>query len=165
MKTVLHVGCGTAPINEFLEGYKEIRMDIDPSCNPDIVASLTDMGDIGQFDAIYGSHVLEHFAPHDVKKVLSECHRVLKPGGIVVIIVPNLYHVRPTRDVVYESPAGPITGLDMFYGKESLIADNPWMAHKTGFVAATLKEALSGFPVSEVRELSDYNLLGIGVKV
>lgn len=164
MKTVLHVGCGNTPMHEFLDGYKEVRLDIDPSVNPDIVASLTDMGDIGPFDAVYGSHVLEHFAPHEVVKVMSECLRVLKPRGMVVIIVPNLEKVRPTREVVYDSPAGPITGLDMFYGKESLVAVNPYMAHKTGFVVETLKEALSGFDRSEVRELTDYNLLGIGVK-
>ena len=52
MKLVLHVGCGKQPIHDFLEGYKEVRLDIDPTHNPDIVASLTDMGDIGEFDAV-----------------------------------------------------------------------------------------------------------------
>lgn len=158
------MGCGKTPIHEFLEGYEEVRLDIDPSVNPDIVASLTDMGDIGPFDAVYGSHVLEHFAPHEVKQVMSECLRVLKTGGIAVMIVPNLENVRPTREVVYDSPAGPITGLDMFYGKESFVEANPYMAHKTGFVSETLKEAFSGFSRSEVRPLTDYNLLAIGVK-
>lgn len=164
MKRVLHVGCGKQSVHEMFDGWEEVRMDIDPDCNPDIVASLTDMGDIGEFDAIYGSHVLEHFYPHDGVKVLSECHRVLKDGGYCIMIVPNLKHIRPTREVVYESPAGPITGLDMFYGKESFVDGNEYMAHKTGFVPETLKEAFSCFKLAEIRELTMYNLLGLGVK-
>lgn len=162
MKRVLHVGCGKQPVSELFDGWEEIRMDIDPSCEPDIVASLTDMGDIGQFDAIYGMHVLEHFAPHEVKKVLSECRRVLKPGGFVVMVVPNLKEVRPTRDIVYVSDAGPITGLDMFYGMESLIEELPYMAHKTGFTPETLEEAFGVFDVRKVQELTHYNLMAIG---
>lgn len=165
MKLVLHVGCGKEPIHDFLDGYKEVRLDIDPTHNPDIVASLTDMGDIGEFDAIYGCHVLEHLAPHEVIQAVKEFKRVLKPNGMVVMIVPNLSNVRPTREVLYESEAGPITGLDMFYGKESFVAEHPYMAHKTGFVPETLKQALEAeFSPVEVRELTGYNLLGIGVK-
>jgi SAM-dependent methyltransferase len=164
MKTVLHVGCGREQMPDFLDGYKEIRLDIDPSVNPDIVADLTDLGDIGPFDVIFGSHVLEHLYPHDGRKAMSEFHRVLKPRGIVVMIVPNLANIRPTRDVVYDSPAGPITGLDMYYGKESFVEMNPYMAHKTGFVPETLEQMFDGFAAKNVRELSGYNLIGTGVK-
>lgn len=164
MKRVLHVGCGKQPMPEFLDDYKEVRMDIDPSCNPDIVASLTDMGDIGEFDAIYGSHVLEHFTPGDVQKVLSECHRVLRRGGVAIMVVPNLENVRPTREVVYISDAGPITGLDMFYGKESFVDENQYMAHKTGFVTETLEQAFSMFSLVKVKDLTKFNLMCIGVK-
>lgn len=165
MKRVLHVGCGRQPISEAFDGWEEVRMDIDPDCEPDIVASLTDMGNIGEFDAVYGSHVLEHFAPHEGAKVMQECLRVLKYGGYCVMIVPNLRGVLPTREPLYDSPAGPINGLDMYYGKESMVAENPYMAHKTGFVPETLKEAFSCFKVAEIRELTGYNLMGIGVKV
>lgn len=162
---ILHVGCGRQPLDEAFSHCDETRLDIDPSCNPDVVASLTDMGDIGGFDIVYGSHVLEHFAPHEVKKVLSECHRVLKPGGSCVMIVPNLEGIKPTLDVVYDSPAGPITGLDMYYGKASMVEDNHYMAHKTGFVVETMEVAfLSVFGQAKARELLGYNLIGIGIK-
>lgn len=164
VKRVLHVGCGMAPLPPIWDNVEEVRMDIDPDCNPDIVASLTDMGDIGEFDAIYGSHVLEHFYPHDVNKVLSECHRVLKSGGQCVMIVPNMEDIRPTRDTVYMLDSGPITGLDMFYGKESLLEGNPYMAHKTAFVPETLKSAFSCFRLAETKSLAGYNLMGVGVK-
>jgi SAM-dependent methyltransferase len=41
-------------------------------------------------DHIYSSHTLEHFSRSDGRHFLSECHRVLKPGGIIRIVVPDL---------------------------------------------------------------------------
>ncbi len=164
MRQVLHVGCGKSEMPEFLDGFEEVRLDIDPTVKPDIVASLTDMGDIGPYDAVFGSHVLEHLAPHEVKKAMQEFHRVLKPGGMTIMIVPDLTNVPPDDTVMYDSPAGPITGRDMYYGKASMVEENPWMGHKTGFVKKTLEEALGIFDNIVVRSLTAYNLLGVGVK-
>jgi SAM-dependent methyltransferase len=83
---------------------------------PDIVASMDDMGDIGLYDAIYCSHALEHLFPWQTPLALSEFLRVLKPGGIAMIFVPDLEDVKPTNDILYESAGGPIAGLDMIYG-------------------------------------------------
>ncbi len=47
----------------------------------------------GDFDAIYSSHVLEHFAPATAEVLLRECHRLLKPGGILRTVVPDLENV------------------------------------------------------------------------
>lgn len=44
----------------------------------------------GWFDAVYSSHVLEHFSRADGRRVLAECHRVLKPGGILRTVLPDL---------------------------------------------------------------------------
>jgi predicted SAM-dependent methyltransferase len=41
-------------------------------------------------DNIYCSHTLEHFTFNDADLVLKEFYRVLKPGGGIRIIVPNL---------------------------------------------------------------------------
>lgn len=43
-----------------------------------------------QFDAVYHSHVLEHFSKNDAEKFIKECYRVLKPNGIIRIAVPDL---------------------------------------------------------------------------
>lgn len=40
-------------------------------------------------DVVYASHVLEHFAFHDLYGLLAEIHRVLKPGGEFLIAVPD----------------------------------------------------------------------------
>lgn len=42
------------------------------------------------FSAVYASHVLEHFECIRVVDVLSEWRRVLVPGGLLYISVPNL---------------------------------------------------------------------------
>lgn len=42
------------------------------------------------FDLVYHSHVLEHFSKEDGEKFIKECFRVLKWGGIIRIVVPDL---------------------------------------------------------------------------
>ncbi len=42
-------------------------------------------------DVVYSSHTLEHFAKEDGRAFLAECHRVLRRGGIIRIIVPDLH--------------------------------------------------------------------------
>jgi len=46
-----------------------------------------------EFDVVYHSHVLEHFSRTDGKKFIAECYRVLKPGGIIRIAVPDLEQI------------------------------------------------------------------------
>lgn len=41
-------------------------------------------------DVVYHAAVLEHMRRSDAKAFLSECYRVMKPGGIVRVGVPNL---------------------------------------------------------------------------
>jgi SAM-dependent methyltransferase len=41
------------------------------------------------FDAAYHSHVLEHLDREDAPGFLQECLRILKPGGILRIVVPD----------------------------------------------------------------------------
>jgi len=43
----------------------------------------------GRFEMIYSSHVLEHFSYKELKKLLSELYRVLEPGGIMSVCVPD----------------------------------------------------------------------------
>ena len=41
-------------------------------------------------DVVYSSHFLEHLQRERVLPFLLECRRVLKPGGIIIIVVPDL---------------------------------------------------------------------------
>jgi predicted SAM-dependent methyltransferase len=45
------------------------------------------------FDVVYHSHLLEHLTLVDGKNFLKECYRVLKPKGILRIVVPDLERI------------------------------------------------------------------------
>lgn len=44
----------------------------------------------GSVDAIYSSHTLEHLSKADGRHFLNECFRVLRSGGLIRVIVPDL---------------------------------------------------------------------------
>lgn len=153
---VLHVGCGpNDPRNLHKRfrgpGWREIRVDLDPRVEPDVVASITDLQGIqdASVDAVWSSHNLEHISAHEVPLALSEFLRVLKPAGLALITLPDLQQaaefivVDKLDAIAYESPAGPITPLDCLYGLGSAIASGgSLMAHRTGFTATTLRKHL-----------------------
>lgn len=164
VRSLLHVGAGSGRLPEWLSDYKETRLDIDHRHNPDIIANMTDLGDIGEFDVVYSSHCLEHLHDYDVIKALQEFNRVLKKGGFLMVFVPDLEDVKPDETVLFTSPSGDITGMDLIYGLRKALKHNPFMAHKTGFNKTSLRNALSEFDKVEVKRLDPYNLMGVGVK-
>ncbi len=167
-KHVLHVGCGGSPLPAWLADNVETRFDIDPTHNPDIIGDMRHacefVGD-ARFDVVFSCHAVEHLYPHEVIPTLDGFRKVLNDGGVAVVIVPNMKGIKPTEEVVYESPSGPITGIDMYYGKVDLIESMPYMAHHIGFVKATLEKSLldAGFSSCEVKEDDSYNLIAVGV--
>ncbi|MBL9150498.1 MAG: methyltransferase domain-containing protein [Phycisphaerae bacterium] len=44
----------------------------------------------GDFDGVYASHVLEHLTPAAGRALVYEMQRVLRPGGICRLVVPDL---------------------------------------------------------------------------
>jgi SAM-dependent methyltransferase len=46
-----------------------------------------------KFDAVYARHMLEHFPPESVVFIMKNAFRVLRPGGIFIIVVPNLNNI------------------------------------------------------------------------
>lgn len=165
--SVLHVGCGAQHLPEWMGECNETRLDADERCKPDIVATMTEMGDVGPFDIVFCSHALEHLAPSDVMKALAEFHRVLRPDGAVMVFVPDLEDIKPTFDKVYDSPMGPISGHDMYYGHVHASEVNHFMRHLTGFMAETLRGALTqaGFRNVRVeRQPTVFQLFGVAKK-
>ncbi|MER3433364.1 MAG: methyltransferase type 11 [Leptolyngbya sp. ERB_1_1] len=45
------------------------------------------------FDVVYHSHVLEHFPKSSAQPFLQECYRVLRPSGILRVVVPDLEQI------------------------------------------------------------------------
>jgi ubiquinone/menaquinone biosynthesis C-methylase UbiE len=55
------------------------------------------------FDCVYHSHFLEHVDPDAVPTLLRECGRVLKPGGILRIVVPDLHVLVQKYQATFEA--------------------------------------------------------------
>jgi SAM-dependent methyltransferase len=156
MNTVLHVGCGERDPGLLHPrfrgpGWHEIRLDIDPDVQPDIVANIVDLSVVESesVDAVWSSHNLEHVFAHEVPVVLRGFKRVLRRGGIALITVPNLQAAArmivdgKLEDTWYVSPFNPIAPLDVVYGLRTGIQQgNEFMAHRTGFTAETLATKL-----------------------
>lgn len=43
----------------------------------------------GEVEAIYSSHMLEHLYYNQAQAVLRECHRVIQPGGVIRLALPD----------------------------------------------------------------------------
>lgn len=175
--TLLHVGCGqTRRLPEVFQSneWKEIRLDIDPAVEPHIVADVAYMSavDSRTIDAVWSSHNLEHLETHAVPAALREMRRVLKPHGFLMLHMPDLETLAELivqgklETVMYESPAGPITPLDMLFGHgRSLSKGNHYMAHRTGFTQERLGRLLleAGFSQARVLRGNSYDLWAVAV--
>lgn len=178
-KLVLNAGCGYPSrrnLHVRFHGpeWQEIRVDIDPAVLPDYVCSITAINPIESesIDAVWSSHNLEHIHRHEVPLALAEFLRVLKPGGLLLLTLPDLQKAAEfvARDrlehEVYRSPAGPITPLDMIFGHTaSLARGHNFMAHKTGFTVQTLHRLLTdaGFVDLELSQ-RNFDLWATGLK-
>jgi SAM-dependent methyltransferase len=58
-------------------------------------------------EVVYLSHVLEHFPKSSAPAFLRECYRVLKPGGVLRVVVPDLERIaRPCLAALREALSG-----------------------------------------------------------
>lgn len=80
--TKLNLGAGDTQI----EGFEPRDVK-----RGDVLFPLPDAD--GSVDEIRASHVLEHFSHREVGAVLRDWARVLKPGGLMRIAVPDLQHI------------------------------------------------------------------------
>ena len=81
----LHLGCG----RKFIPGF--VHIDALQYNHVDHCQQVGELGNFanGSVSLIYACHVLEHFSRWQYLKVLSEWHRVLKPGGVLRLSVPD----------------------------------------------------------------------------
>ena len=168
----LHVGCGQKhkPQTPFAKTtWKEIRLDINPNTQPDLIGSMTEMRSVedSSVDAIYSSHNIEHLFPHEVPIALQEFRRVLKPDGFALITCPDMQSVceivakGQLLEPIYMSRSGPIAAIDIIYGhRESIQKGETYMAHRCGFTARSMSNTLTsqGFTSITSRIKGDLNL-------
>jgi SAM-dependent methyltransferase len=99
-KTVLEIGCGNGRASAMLAQTAKALVAIDPDAEQIIIARSAVSGvdfrlgsgenldfEDGTFDTLVFTFSLHH---QDSVKALSEAHRVLKPGGQLLIIEPSM---------------------------------------------------------------------------
>lgn len=81
----LHLGCGP----RYIPGF--VHIDAMKYPHVDVVNSVDDLFMIqdASVSLIYACHVLEHFNQQSCEKVLKEWRRVLEPGGVLRVAVPD----------------------------------------------------------------------------
>lgn len=110
---LLNLGCGSRFHPDWL------NLDFTPA-HPSIMAHDLRRGipfPDATFDGVYHSHVLEHFPKRQAPTFLRECHRVLKPGGVLRVAVPDLERIAQ----------GYLQTLEASLSDERHAADYDWM--------------------------------------
>ncbi len=67
------------------------------------------------YDMVYHSHLLEHFSKDVAPKFLQECFRVLKPKGILRVVVPDLEAITRQYLLSLEKAIAEVPGWDANY--------------------------------------------------
>lgn len=93
--TKLIADLGSGGISPYmLDEGTVISFDIREDVHPDIVCDIRYLPIPDEtFDIVFSSHTLEHFSWRTVDKIVKEWARVLKVGGEIRIVVPNMRHV------------------------------------------------------------------------
>jgi predicted SAM-dependent methyltransferase len=112
---LLNVGCG--------RWYHPSWTNIDlVACGPEVRQYDLRRGlpyEANSFDAVYHSHVLEHLTQKDAVSMLHQCRQVLRPGGVMRVVVPDLEGIARTYLQTLEAAAGE--------DDEMAVANHHWM--------------------------------------
>ena len=95
--TVVDLGCGDEPYAQLVRdaGATYIPCDLEGTAIRIVPGEPVDLPD-GKADVVLSSQVLEHV--EDVGWYLGECHRLVRPGGALILSTHGtwLYHPHPT---------------------------------------------------------------------
>jgi len=108
-----------------------LRVDIRPVA--DEVADIRALPyEAGSFEGVECYHVLEHLVPHEAQIAARELWRVLKPGGVLMVAVPNLLACASAL------LRGDLAVLNNIYSPD----DEPAQQHRWGYVPVTMAALL-----------------------
>lgn len=90
---ILDVGAGRGDFADILEGRHSLAVDVIPFPEVDIICDLTRCIPFREssMDAVVLMNVLEHV--YDTKGLLKSIHKLLKPGGKLILTIPFLLKV------------------------------------------------------------------------
>jgi predicted SAM-dependent methyltransferase len=153
--TRINIGSGEVPLPGF------VNVDALPDApGVDVVADISERlpFEDGSADTIYAAHILEHFATDAVPALLADWRRVLKPGGELLVAVPDLEVIARTlmdRGGWFTPPHNPWLGA--IYGGQK----DEYDFHKTGFTAVWLAKLLDDAGFGDVRRVERFEDVGI----
>lgn len=138
----LNLGAG----NKKLEGY--LGVDLHPGA--DVQCDILDLPKEWENQAgeVLVVHALEHIAFYDTQRALQEWRRVLCPGGLLVIEVPNLEEacIRYLQE-----PENATYGLFPIYGDQS--RGDILTVHKSGWTPKSLIRACTEAGFRSARQM------------
>ena len=116
----------------------------------------------GTCDAVYASHVLEHLDRDEGRRLLRECRRVLKPGGVVRIVVPDLedfcrYYLQRLAAVIEH----PSEENDMAYNWAYLHLIDQHVRRRSGGELAPYAEQANLVANDRIRDRLSVNMLHV----
>lgn len=143
---------GSGPISPYmLEEGRVVSFDIREDVRPDVICDLRNIPvPSEQFDIVFSSHTLEHFGFTKVDKILKEWSRILKVGGELRLVVPNLRYVGKR---LYEDESIP-TDLWVLYGEQ----DYPKNFHASGWTPKLLKALVESLGIYEDIQVKEGNI-------
>lgn len=114
-KPMLNIGTGV----NVLEGW--LNTDLYPQ-RPEVVyldASIRFPFDDNTFEHIYSEHIFEHLFFEDSCTMLSQCYRVLKPGGVMRLALPHIGFLQG----LYENPEEKVNQAYIEFAKQYFIPE------------------------------------------
>ena len=149
----LNLGCG----DKILPGYVNVDVvEARAGMRPDVICDLHDLAPFADnsADEILSVHVVEHFWRWEVRDILREWMRVLKPGGRMIVECPNLQSACATflqnpEQFSREDQNGQRT-MWVFYGDPQW--KDPLMIHRWGYTPESLRALLSEAGLKDVRQ-------------
>lgn len=84
-KHKLNLGSGDRPLSSY------VNVDALAKFNPDVVCEVSQLtfAQDNKYDLLRASHILEHFEYPGCRQVLAEWRRVIRPGGYLIVCVPD----------------------------------------------------------------------------
>jgi len=141
----LHLGCWHRVIPGFVHVDLCDMPHIDHKSSIDSLPFIAD----GSASLLYCSHALEYFDRDEARRVLAEWHRVLAPGGLLRLAVPDFEALIK----VYQQTGELARVLGPLYGKMSIATPQgpQTLYHKTSYDQASLTALLKdcGFDAIE----------------
>jgi SAM-dependent methyltransferase len=135
--------------DDLTQDYKQAELKNCGSIMPvDVVANGDDLPFVdGEWDFVINSHVIEHF--YDPISTLNEWLRVIKPGGLLLMIIP---HKERTFD-----KNRPLTTLEELKGRVGVVLENDDHGHHSVWNTETFLELCTylGLNVVEYQDVDD----------